>query len=82
MQAFALDRGEATDSHGSDERDGAPAGSELGGDSRGYLNRASDAAILGVVFVYARLHDGVGIRVSPRSKLLSVLLASASTQVS
>jgi hypothetical protein len=55
LEAFAFDWRQATDGHSADERDIASACSELGGDSRGYLKRASDAGVLSVVFVDFRL---------------------------
>jgi hypothetical protein len=59
LQAFALDWSEAADGHSADERDIASACSKLGGDSRGYLKRASDAGVLSVVLIDLWLGDVV-----------------------
>jgi hypothetical protein len=57
LELLTFFRGQATDGHGADERDVASACSELGGDGRGYLKRAFDAAVLGVVLINTRLHN-------------------------
>ncbi len=59
LQTVTLVWRQAADGHSADERDVASASSELSGDGGGYLKRAGYAAVLGVVLVYAWLHNSV-----------------------